>query len=500
VGPPVEIAPAAETAARHRRGPRLLQSVFSFASVLVSLLIVLTVFTVRSRFGDPDMWWHLQTGALIWNSHVIPRVDPFSFSAVGQPWIAQEWLSEVTIYGAWLLGGFSGLMLWVCTIGSLVVIAGYALCWLYSGNGKIAFAGAMGIWFFGTIGLVVRPHLMGYFLLVCEMLILQLARTRDTRWYYALPAVFALWVNFHSSFIIGIIVLAIVFGSSLVKFRAGFLVSTPLERRARVRFCAGFALSIAALALNPIGPRLIWYPFDVLMNQQLNVASVAEWQPASFSDIRAWLLIAAAGLILLIPLVRKINLRLDELGLLAVGFGLAVQHERMLFIFGIIAMPIICRLLADTWQGYESGRELVVVNGVLLAIVALAVVSGFPDARLLAAQLEQAAPVRAVDFIRRSGLPGPMLNEYVYGGYLIWAAPEHPVFIDGRADVYEPAGVLAQYGRWATLREDPRLLLDKYRIRLCLVSRDHPISRVMPLLADWKMVYSDPVSIVFARQ
>ena len=30
-----------------------------------------------------------------------------------------------------------------------------------------------------------------------------------------------------------------------------------------------------------------------------------------------------------------------------------------------------------------------------------------------------------------------MLNEYVYGGYLIWAAPENPVFVDGRADIFE---------------------------------------------------------------
>jgi hypothetical protein len=93
-----------------------------------------------------------------------------------------------------------------------------------------------------------------------------------------------------------------------------------------------------------------------------------------------------------------------------------------------------------------------------------------------------------------------MLNEYVYGGYLIWAAPERKVFIDGRADVYEPAGILAEYGKWATLQEDPRALLDRYGIRLCLLSRQHPMSHVMPVLAGWKLVYSDELSVVFARQ
>ena len=75
------------------RWRRVSQFAFSFPAVLLSLLIVLTVFTVRSRFADPDMWWHLKTGELIWNSHTIPRTDPFSFSAAGYRWIAQEWLS-----------------------------------------------------------------------------------------------------------------------------------------------------------------------------------------------------------------------------------------------------------------------------------------------------------------------------------------------------------------------------------------------------------------------
>ena len=44
------------------------------------------------------------------------------------------------------------MMVWFCVLASLVVIAGYALCWLYSGSGKIAFLGALGIWFFATIG------------------------------------------------------------------------------------------------------------------------------------------------------------------------------------------------------------------------------------------------------------------------------------------------------------------------------------------------------------
>ena len=69
------------------------QVVFSFPAVLAALLVVLTVLTVRSRFSDPDLWYHLKIGEIIWNTHSIPRVDLFSFTAYGHPWMAQEWLS-----------------------------------------------------------------------------------------------------------------------------------------------------------------------------------------------------------------------------------------------------------------------------------------------------------------------------------------------------------------------------------------------------------------------
>src|SRR4051812_41771657 len=92
------------------RGP--LRRGFSFPVVLGCLLIVLTLLTVRGRFSDPDMWWHLKTGEIICNTHSIPGVDVFSYTAAGHAWTAQEWLSELTIYGAYRLCGYAGLMLW----------------------------------------------------------------------------------------------------------------------------------------------------------------------------------------------------------------------------------------------------------------------------------------------------------------------------------------------------------------------------------------------------
>ncbi len=96
-----------------------------------------------------------------------------------------------------------------------------------------------------------------------------------------------------------------------------------------------------------------------------------------------------------------------------------------------------------------------------------------------------------MEFIKTHHLSGPMLNEWVDGGYLLWAAPEHPVFIDGRGDIYEWAGVLAEFQNWALLQTDPNVLLEKYRISFCLLARHSPMVTVMSLLKNWQIAYQD---------
>jgi hypothetical protein len=92
-----------------------------------------------------------------------------------------------------------------------------------------------------------------------------------------------------------------------------------------------------------------------------------------------------------------------------------------------------------------------------------------------------------------------MLNAFDYGGYLIWALPEQPVFLDGRADVYEWSGVLDEFAKWATLQSDPNALLNKYDVNFCILERGSLSANVMPLLPNWKVVYFDDVSVIFVR-
>ena len=473
--------------------------IFSFPMMIAGLLMALAVLTVQSRFDDPDMWWHLKTGQIIWTTHGIPTTDLFSYTTNHHAYVPHEWLSQVLIYGAFRLAGYSGLMGWMCFFTSAQLIVGYILCWFYSGNAKVAFLGSLLIWMFATVGMSVRPQMIGYLLLTVELLLLHLGRTRNPRWFFALPVLFAVWVNCHGSFFLGLILAAAFLFSAFFEFQMGSLASHRWDLQRRQILGVALALSLGALFLNPIGVKQLLYPLDTLLHQPIGLANSDEWKALQLDDGRGLAMLATLACIGLVVAVHRTEILWHELLLLAIGTWLATSHGRMLFIFGILAAPILCRLLADQWDGYNPRRDLPVANALLLALSLLAVYLAFPRPPDLRAQVQADSPAKALEFIQAHHLPGPIVNDYRYGGYLIWAAPEYPVFVDGRADVFEETGVLAEFGNWATLQSPPTKLLDRYHVNLCLLSSKSPMRFVLPLLPGWSEVYSDDVSIVFTR-
>jgi hypothetical protein len=294
------------------------------------------------------------------------------------------------------------------------------------------------------------------------------------------------------------VIAVITYALSFIGFQAGSLTSAKWDPVRRRYLAWSLVLSIAALFMNPVGRSQILYPIDTMLHQPIGLSQVQEWQPLQITDARAVPLLLLLLCIFLLVLVRRSELQLQELVFLVLGTWLALSHQRMLFVFGILIAPILSRMFSDLWGNYDAERDRPLLNTAFIALSLAVAVVAFPSQRVLARQVEEANPVKAVNFLREHHIGGHMLNDYAYGGYLIWAAPEYPVFVDGRADVFEWTGVLGDFGKWATLESDPRELLEKYRIDFCLISRDAPMARVLPLIG-WKPIYSDNVSVIFTR-
>ncbi|MEK6620451.1 MAG: hypothetical protein AABZ26_05695, partial [Chloroflexota bacterium] len=77
------------------------------AAVLVSqaapLGMAAAAFTVAVGLpsSDPDMWWHLASGRWMFEHGELLRVEIFSSTAPGTPYVVGEWLGQIVLYGAY---------------------------------------------------------------------------------------------------------------------------------------------------------------------------------------------------------------------------------------------------------------------------------------------------------------------------------------------------------------------------------------------------------------
>jgi hypothetical protein len=477
----------------------LLARVASLPALLATALLFLVWYSSIGRLNDPDTWWHLRLGADIWNGGSLPRTDTYSFTTNNHPWVPHEWLAEISIYCAYSAGGYRGLVLWLIAVAGATIAGVYCLCWAVSGNPKTSLVGGLIAWYFSTVTIAVRPLMLGSLFLTALLLVLWLGRERNPRWLWSLPPLFAIWVNCHGSFAFGLGVLAVDVGFSFLTLNWGLVESRPWEPCRRKTLVAALLASAGALFVNPIGWQLVVYPFDVFVNQSTNLEHVYEWRSLDFHDPRGMMLFAVCGWIVLMLLIRRQKIAAVELCMLALGSYLALRHMRMLPIFGLLAAPIVCRLIRDDWDRYNPAIDPRRVNAAIIAALLVVMVWRFPTAAELGAQVESANPAAAVAYLREGGLTEGVLNEYDWGGYLLWAAPEIKTFVDDRTDIFEWSGVLYHYAGFAKLALDPVPILEKYGVKTCLLAKDSPAAHALAYLPGWREVYSDERAVIFIQ-
>lgn len=476
------------------------QRILSFPVTIFCMLLAIVPLTLRSRLNDPDLWWHLRLGQVMWTRHRIPVADHFSWTAANQHTIPHEWLSELSLYSAYHLSGYSGLMLWMCLASAVLLGLAYGLCCLVSGNPKTSLIAVLSLWLFATVGLAPRPHMIGYSLLLCELLILHMARTRHRGWFWLLAPLFPVWINAHGSFALGLLLAFAALGLSFVNVHTGCVHQEPLDRRRRMHLSGALIVACFALLITPVGFSQVAYPFEAMLHNTGQLDQISEFQPLRITDARAMLLALVLLGLFTIILVRRPRLDLQRMLFALGGVYLAARHERMIFVAGILIAPWLAELLADLWDGYDPAADRPLVNLTVMAFAATVCVLAFPSRASLRHQVEVGNPSGAVAYLEEHPANRRLLNDYLFGGYLIWAAPQTPVFMDGRGDIYEWAGVMSDYARWATLADDPRLLLNKYRVTTCLLVAGSPMVQVLSLLPEWTQVYKDDKSIIFERR
>lgn len=500
---PTETVSAGEMGIRTDRRATLtslLQNVFSFPAMLGVLLVGRVFYEARAFLVDPDLWWHIRIGQDILTTGHWPTVDPYSFTVTGNPWIAYEWLGDVLIGGVARVGGLLGLDILLFVVATAVILALYAYTTLRSGNSKAGFVTSGVLCSLAFASFNLRPQMLGYLFLVLTLIALERFRQGKQRATWLLPVLFLLWINTHGSWVIGLGVILVFLASGVFEFRWGSVQAQRWTGSERIKLETVLLLSLAVIPVTPYGTRLAAYPFTVASTLPLNVRNILEWQSMPFNIVGGKLFLVIVLGFFLAQMVAPSTLRLFEVVLLFGGITMACLHVRFLLLFVPFSAPVLAVMLARCLPPYEPRKDHFLLNAILMATVVFGIARYFPTHAGLEKIASQSFPVRAVEYLRQHPVQGPLFNTYGYGGYLVGMLPEQKVFIDGRGDLYEDAGIFGEYLEVTDLKAGAFEVLRAHNIQACLLDRKEALATALGAIPNWEQRYSDGVSVLFVRR
>jgi len=242
---------------------------------LIVLFLILTFLLGAFPLKDADIYWHLRTGDLIRRTGQVPRVDIFTFTSEGRPWIDLHWLFQIGVSWVREQGGVVALNLAKCAVTCVAMLLllttrkrdwpvwVMVLAWLPA---LLVLGGRM----------YVRPETL-------TLLYLSIFLAIITRWdrfprlALMLPLVQVAWVNSHGLFVLGPIVLS--FGLIDAALRGGIMA--PERRRWWRTILAASLLTGAACLINPYGITGALYPLELAgtMSNPIFSQKIAELTP-----------------------------------------------------------------------------------------------------------------------------------------------------------------------------------------------------------------------------
>ncbi|HET7212130.1 MAG TPA: hypothetical protein VFL79_00960 [Terriglobia bacterium] len=480
---------------------RALRTCFSFPALMGALLIALNAVIMLPAFRlEPDTWWHIKLGQEILLTGHWLKADIYSFTAYGNNPLAYEWLGEVLLAIAYKIAALRGLHTLLFGLTSIILLLAYYYADLRSHNSKAALAATVLIIPLAGMCFTLRPQLLGYIFLLITLISLERYKQGLQKSLWILPPLFLIWANTHGSFILGFCVLGLYWVCGLVPFKQGGLVMEPWQPRQRIHMEIVFLLGCVTLPFTPFGGEAFIFPIEKALYFPQQAAHIEEWLPLNFSQWEPKVMLLLLLGFLLAQIAYRLTYRVEELFLILFTAFMTCVHTRFVILFALVFAPVLATLLARWAPTYEPHKDKPVINAVLIIAIVLAIGRGVPSGKDLAKTVAKDFPVSAVQYMQHHPVPGPIYNDYGFGGYILWAmGPAQKVFIDGRGDFYERAGVFSDFLSVQDIHPDALAILRTYRVNSCIIQRESPLATLLRARPGWKEIYKDPLSSIFVR-
>ena len=430
------------------------------------------------RLQDNSFLTHLATGRLILDAGV-PSTDPYSFTAHGAAWTVQSWLASVVYAVVEDVAGLAGIRL---LIGLGTALLAYLLWRLTEPAGAVVARAAlvMPVMVIGSEMWTERPMLFGFI----GLAVVALLANGDGKAWWCVP-LFAVWVNVHGSFPLGLVLV----GTLLV----GRWLDRQSPRR-ELHVLGWSVLGVLLGAINPIGPRLLVFPLELLQKSEV-LSFIDEWKPADFGDTMTRVLVVQVAVAVVLGLrLRSFRALLPT----AVFFVAALLGSRNVGPASIVALA--CMAPGLRGLGSDLGdepkpvfRTAALVVGALALVVTLGSLLTGPQTAL------DSYPTDAVAWMDAHGYMEPesrVITRDFVGNYLeARYGTDVQVFMDDRYDMF-PRPVVDDYidlvrgnGEWTEIAA-------RWDADAVLWDEDTDLYDRLEAAEDWDVVYRDDTWIV----
>jgi hypothetical protein len=109
-------------------------------------------------------------------------------------------------------------------------------------------------------------------------------------------------------------------------------------------------------------------------------------------------------------------------------------------------------------------------------------------------------PERACAFARDADLPGEMLNDFNYSGYLMFCLPDRRTFIDQRNHLLYPPEFRARYDAFSSSPELVEEAASQYDIGFSFVGHTSLARHFARRPESWRLVYFDDEALIHTRK
>jgi len=472
---------------------------------LTALLVFVGAVALQLKFSviDLDIWWHLKVGDWIVQHAAFPHNGILSRSAADRPWAAYSWGYEVLLSRFYTAFGILGIGIYGTLLTLMVAFSVYWMVRRLSGNFWMAAAlGALCCYAFLFL-MMPRPVFFSIALFCVTLtLILDSQRSGDIRGLYWLPLIFLVWANLHIQFIYGLGVVGLFAACNVGQRAATRFAVVPASLGESTlpsgRLMAVFGACVLATLIGPYSYHLYRVIFAYSRSQVI-YSTIKELQPLSFRTYENYVELLLAGAAFFAVAWRK---KIDVFKVLLLVMACVVAFRTMRdswFLCVAAAACIADARVNEEPRKSEGGLALAgVFAGAAILLLLLAPGMGFTT-RGLDRAISSMFPVDAVNFVRQNQLPGPLYNNFDWGGFLTWYLPEYPVVIDGRTDLYGEEldnQLLATQEGEASYKQNPYL----NEAGFVLLRRRDGLVAVLELDPRFRKVYEDQLAAVFVRQ